>query len=66
MWLGTKMYVMLDHPDDVATVLGSPHCVEKAEIYRLVSSRLQTDGLVSNQGEYSVHMRVGHHITNPE
>lgn len=42
--------MLLDHPDDVAIVLSSPHCLEKAPIYRLVAERLQTDGLVSNSG----------------
>lgn len=48
LWLGTELYVMLNHPDDVAAVLSSQHCLEKANIYKLVAKRLQTDGLVSS------------------
>lgn len=49
LWLGTQMYIILKHPDDVAALLSSQHCLEKAHIYEMVATRLQTkDGLVTS------------------
>lgn len=50
LWLGPQFFVVLDHPVDIETVLTSPHCMDKADIYQMVRQVLETDGLVSNHG----------------
>lgn len=52
MWLGPEFFVLLDHPIDIETVLTSPHCTDKAKVYHMVRQVLETDGLVSNEGNY--------------
>lgn len=52
MWLGPELFVLLDHPIDIETVLTSPHCTDKAKVYRMVRRVLETDGLVSNEGKF--------------
>ncbi|XP_052890475.1 probable cytochrome P450 313b1 [Anopheles moucheti] len=34
VWLGPKLFVFIDNADDLQTVLNSPHCLEKADVYR--------------------------------
>lgn len=33
-WLGPKAFVMIDHADDIQTVLNAKGCLEKGDIYR--------------------------------
>lgn len=37
-WLGPKLFVFIDNPEDIQVVLNSPNCLEKAEIYRFIRS----------------------------
>ncbi|KXJ83621.1 hypothetical protein RP20_CCG003848 [Aedes albopictus] len=33
-WLGPKLFVFIDNPEDMQVVLNSPNCLEKADLYR--------------------------------
>ncbi|XP_053691289.1 cytochrome P450 4c21-like [Sabethes cyaneus] len=33
-WLGHKFLIFIDNPEDLQTVLNSPNCLEKADVYR--------------------------------
>lgn len=36
-WFGPKPFVIVDHPDDICTVMNAKGCVEKADIYRFLN-----------------------------
>ncbi|XP_055317506.1 cytochrome P450 4c21-like [Sitodiplosis mosellana] len=33
-WLGPKSFLVIDHPDDIQTVMNSNSCIEKSDIYQ--------------------------------
>ncbi|EAT35039.1 AAEL012766-PA [Aedes aegypti] len=33
-WLGPKLFVFIDNPEDMQVILNSPNCLEKADLYR--------------------------------
>lgn len=50
IWRGTDIFIILDNPVDVETVLTSPHCLTKEKLYRFIKEGLDTNGLVTNEG----------------
>ena len=47
-WLGTKCFVVIDHPDDIQVVINSRSCIEKSDVYRFFNRGV---GLFSAPGE---------------
>lgn len=33
-WLGPKNFLIIDHPDDIHTVMNGKECMEKSDMYR--------------------------------
>ncbi|XP_055679623.1 probable cytochrome P450 313b1 [Lutzomyia longipalpis] len=57
-WIGTKMYVMVKKPEDMQTVLNSPHCLSRAEVYEFLKS-FGGDGLVAlPEPEWKFHRKL--------
>lgn len=51
LWLGPKMYLLLDNADDIETVLKSPHCLNKESVYHYVQESLSVNGLFTLEGK---------------
>ncbi|GAB0086095.1 Cytochrome P450 [Sergentomyia squamirostris] len=57
-WLGTTMYVLVKSPEDLQTVLNSPHCLSRGFVYEFLRS-FGGDGLVSLPApEWKVHRKL--------
>jgi cytochrome P450 len=52
-WLGPKLFVFTDNPDDIQILLNSPNAHSKGETYDLIKTMMgsSTDGLISSTGE---------------
>lgn len=51
-WLGYKLAIVCDDPNDIHTILMSKECVEKPYIYRLVVAA--GDGIFSSKGNHII------------
>lgn len=52
------MYVALDNADDIETILKSPHCLNKDDVYHYVKECLGVDGLFTAEGKLHHHGSV--------
>jgi cytochrome P450 len=51
-WLGPKLFVLTDNPDDVQILLNSPNSMYKDEVYRFMECfGLNAGGLISISGD---------------
>lgn len=50
-WIGTKLVVVCDDPENMKTILSSKHCLNKPYIYRLIAGA--GDGIFSSHGMLS-------------
>lgn len=50
-WLGPKCFIVIDHPDDIQTVLSSNTCLEKSQIYKCFNRGV---GLFSAPGTFFI------------
>lgn len=50
IWCGSKIFVILDNPVDVEKVL--THCLTKDKLYDVVKDALNTNGLITNDGDF--------------
>jgi cytochrome P450 len=52
VWLGPKLYVITDNPDDVQILLNAPNSMHKDEVYDFMNCfGLNAAGLISSSGE---------------
>uniref|UniRef100_A0A1B0DNC0 Cytochrome P450 n=1 Tax=Phlebotomus papatasi TaxID=29031 RepID=A0A1B0DNC0_PHLPP len=57
-WIGTTMYVIVKNPEDMQTVLNSPQCLSRAEVYEFLRS-FGGEGLVAlPESEWKVHRKL--------
>jgi cytochrome P450 len=51
IWLGPRLFVLLDHPDDVQIALNSPHANSKGCEYEFLNVYPDASGLITANGE---------------
>jgi cytochrome P450 len=52
VWLGPKLYVLTDNPDDVQILLNAPNSMYKDGVYRFMNCfDLNAAGLISSSGD---------------
>lgn len=51
LWLGPTLIVMVDNADDAETILSSPYCLNKQDIYKYVREGISYDGLFTCDGK---------------
>lgn len=47
VWLGPKLHIIIDKPEDMQTVLLSPNCLDKPYVYRFLPNER---GLFTSEG----------------
>lgn len=60
-WFGGMLIIVIDHPDDVHTVLTSKSCLEKAIIYKFFNmgtSLFTAPGILNSQSKYFSHIQI--------
>ncbi|XP_065082895.1 uncharacterized protein LOC135705214 [Ochlerotatus camptorhynchus] len=55
-WLGPKLFVFIDNPEDMQVILNSPNCLEKADVYRFF--RCEKGLFSSPAGLWKVHRKL--------
>lgn len=50
IWLGQKLFVFVDRPEDIETILTSPVCLDKGASYKFIQNFLGL-GLITLRGE---------------
>lgn len=53
VWLGLKSFVVIDHPDDIETVMNSNACIEKSDLYNFFNRGV---GLFTAPGNYFLYL----------
>jgi len=49
VWVGPKLYLYIDRPEQVQAILNSPNCLEKEKVYKFLTI-LGGDGLITSDG----------------
>lgn len=50
IWLGTKMFLYCDNIEDVETVLMSPNCIDRDDLYQYLNEALGVNGIFTLKG----------------
>ena len=50
LWIGTRLFILLNNPDDIKAVLTSPHCLSKSDSYHFVKETFSGEGLLTSEG----------------
>lgn len=50
IWMGNRLVLYVDHPDQVKSCLSSEKCLDKGYSYRFLREHFKADGLITLPG----------------
>lgn len=50
-WVGPILFIVISSPEDMQTVLNSPHCLQKSHVYDFFDTFEDNDGLFTAKGK---------------
>lgn len=56
LWLGTKLFILLDNVEDIEIVLNAPECINREDSYQYLKEGLGVDGIFTLEGNFNLLM----------